>query len=97
MYLAPVFRKIPGYPVYYRIDYEKNMIESVKDWPDKPKIIDRYPLTEPFAQNIAEIYEPIAARHYLIVRSYVILHLCDPKYPNHAAKLCPPPPTQGLH
>ncbi|MEZ4775776.1 MAG: hypothetical protein R3D00_21530 [Bacteroidia bacterium] len=79
MLLAPVFRKIPDYPVYYRIDYEKNIIESVKDWPDRPRVIDHYPLTEPFAQNIAEAYEPISARYYLIVKSYVILHLCGPR------------------
>lgn len=80
MLLAPVFRKIPNLPVYYRIDYEKNLIESVKDWPDKPRVIDRYPLTESFAQDIIETYEPISARYYLIVKSYVTLHLCGPRH-----------------
>ncbi|MEZ4826476.1 MAG: hypothetical protein R3C61_09305 [Bacteroidia bacterium] len=79
MLLAPLFRKVPGYPVYYRIDYENRLIESVKDWPDKPRTIDRYPLTEPFASDIAAAYEPISARRYVIIRAYVTLHLCDPR------------------
>ena len=48
----PYYRKATGHPVYYWIDPETKQIESVKNWGDRPKSIERYVYQESFAQNI---------------------------------------------
>ncbi len=78
-FAPPIYRKAPGYPVYYKVDFAHQMIESIKDWPDKPKSIDHYPFYPEFAENISDVYEPVPKATYLTVRAYVKLHEKNPR------------------
>ncbi|MEL6624191.1 MAG: hypothetical protein AAFQ83_02125 [Bacteroidota bacterium] len=68
----PYYRKATGHPVYYWIDPETKQIESVKNWGDRPKSIERYVYQESFAQNIKEGYKEIPERYYRAIRVYVL-------------------------
>lgn len=75
MPLAPVYRKTPGFPIYYRIDYDRNEIVSLKDWPHAAKTLDTFPLRREFAENIIHCYEPVSPNVFLTIRSYILLFL----------------------
>ncbi|MEO1414935.1 MAG: hypothetical protein AAFW00_06635 [Bacteroidota bacterium] len=68
----PYYRKATGHPVYYWIDPETKQIESVKNWGDRPKSIERYVYQEAFAQNIRDSYKEIPERYYKAIRVYVL-------------------------
>ena len=69
----PVYRKVPGHPIYYKVDFGHQMIESIKDWMDRSKSIDTYNFFGEFAENISDIYEPISQTAYETIRAYVKL------------------------
>ena len=84
----PIYRKSPDYPIYYRIDFARRSIESIKDWEEGGKSIDEYEFFPEFAENISEIYEPISRTTYLIIRAYVVLQQNNS---HKAADLSEPP------
>lgn len=76
---AVYYRKAPGVPVYYLVDADSNLIESIKDWQDQAKAIDQYGYFEDFAQDIWEGFEPITAQLYRTVRAYVVAVMDQPR------------------
>lgn len=74
-----LYRKAPQVPVYYCLDPARNLIESLKDWPDRPKDIDRYAYYEEFAEEIRDHFEPVSPELYRIIRAYVRLSLRRPR------------------
>ncbi len=87
----PFFRKARGVPVYYHVDPSQGIIESLKNWPDHQKAIDRFPYEEAFAQDLHASYAPISSHRYEAVRNYIVHVLA---WSTGLLSAFPPPPEE---
>ena len=71
----PFYRKAVDQPIYYRVDEEKQLIESIKNWSDRPKSIERFIYQSSFASDIKQGYQEIPARYYHSIRNYILQQL----------------------
>ncbi|MEL6132693.1 MAG: hypothetical protein AAFR59_04935 [Bacteroidota bacterium] len=90
----PFYRKATGHPVYYRIDPEAQRIESVKNWGDRPKSIERFVYQDNFARNIHDSYKEVPERYYRALRGYV-LHLISKHLAAGTEDVFPPADYEG--
>ncbi|MEO0896953.1 MAG: hypothetical protein AAFY71_11175 [Bacteroidota bacterium] len=65
------FCKARNLPVYYKVDVHAGIIESIKDWDQYPKSIDRYNYSAVFAHELDEGYKSISRADYEETRERV--------------------------
>ncbi len=65
------YRIARNYPVYYKVDPKGGIIESVKNWSQYAKAIDRFNYSAVFARELYDTYEEISAEAYDDIRQYV--------------------------
>ncbi|MDX1905701.1 MAG: hypothetical protein SF053_01615 [Bacteroidia bacterium] len=81
-------------PIYYLLDPDMRRIEVVKDWTTRPKVFQRYPYHQEFAQMIRKHYIQITTGDYYSVREQVRWQMSQPRA-RHDYDTSPAPASSG--
>ena len=87
-----IFRKVYHLPIYYRIDWGKGIILSIKAWETRRPSWDVFPLRREFAENIDRLYLPISESRFQAVKQRIM----QPISPGRARQEFTSSPAPGL-
>lgn len=59
------------FPVFYKVDPREGIIESIKNWNEYPKVIDRFEYSAVFATELKRTCKSITADEYEQMREFV--------------------------
>ncbi|MCI4669152.1 MAG: hypothetical protein MRZ79_13535 [Bacteroidia bacterium] len=63
------------FPVYYKVNPKSGIIESIKDWSEYPKAIDRFNYSAVFAREISHTCKAISREEYEQKREFVSTYM----------------------
>lgn len=63
------------FPVYYKVDPREGIIESVKNWSEYPKAVDRFNYSAVFARELRATCKMILREDYEAKREFVSRYL----------------------